>query len=75
MQSLACTVVCPECLGDGGHDVFTGGYCRHTGSPMTDWQECGLCDGRCEVDVPVEPIEMEDLENITDAVSVGISVG
>lgn len=55
-------VVCQACNGDGGWSYFTGGYCRFTGAADEAWEVCNYCGGKCEEEIEVEPITLEDME-------------
>lgn len=39
------TKPCPDCNGERGFAFETGSYCRETGVPDLEWEECALCDG------------------------------
>jgi len=57
-------IYCPECLGDGGFEMLGNDYDRNTGAPQTYWKKCDLCLGAGEIEISVDPIQMEDLEEI-----------
>lgn len=53
-------VVCERCGGDKGWDVpYDIDY--RDGGTIDRWVPCAACDETGEVEVEVEPIEMEDL--------------
>lgn len=54
-------MTCPDCYGAGGFDQ-PAGFDRHTGAVMTYWSRCELCRGAGRIEVPVEPIGMDDLD-------------
>lgn len=54
-------VECPCCGGDGGAEIWSG-YDPRDGQATGYWRTCECCEGRREVEVEVEPIEMEDLD-------------
>jgi len=57
-------IVCPHCGGDGGWETEPYEVCRQTGSVSGHWQRCRYCDGRGSYMQEVEPITLEDLEDI-----------
>jgi DnaJ-class molecular chaperone len=52
-------MTCPECNGDGGGEIVTG---HDPQGPITQWQRCGHCDGKGQIEQEVEPITLEDLD-------------
>lgn len=52
---------CPHCMGDKGHDVPYD-IDRRDGSTIDRWVPCRLCDATGDVEIEVEPVELEDLE-------------
>lgn len=53
-------IQCLDCGGDGGWETLTH-YDPRDGSPCGYWTTCGACAGSGEMEIAVEPIEMEDL--------------
>lgn len=53
--------VCPECNGDG---CFDETYFRNDHSVGNRHSECSYCGGTGEIEVVVEPVTLEDLEDI-----------
>ncbi len=53
-------IPCEECGGDGGftypvsHDPFSN-------TIREAWDECRACDGTGQMEIEVEPIELEDI--------------
>lgn len=46
-------IPCSECGGDGGHHDFAG-----------HWARCSACIGKGEIEIELEPVTLEDLENV-----------
>jgi hypothetical protein len=55
-------VVCEACGGDRGHDVVSGYYPWGT---TGRWVPCTACDATGEIEVEVEPIDLDDLAAIS----------
>lgn len=51
--------VCPHCGGDKGHDVPYD-IDRRDGSTIDRWVPCLLCGATGDIEIEVEPIELED---------------
>ena len=45
-------IPCPACGGDKGHHDFAG-----------HWTRCDACDATGDIEVELEPVELDDLEN------------
>jgi hypothetical protein len=56
-------IPCPECGGDGGWAVPID-VDRRDGSLIERWDRCYAREATGEVEIEVEPIEMEDLESV-----------
>lgn len=52
-------IVCPHCGGDKGHDVPVD-IDRRDGSLITHWRPCLYCGAEGDIEIEVEPIELED---------------
>ena len=57
-------VECEVCEGEGAWEVHTGGYDPHDGSPNGYMKECTYCKGTGRFWEQVEPITIEDLEEM-----------
>lgn len=49
---------CPDCGGDKGWEVFTGGYNPRNGEPHTRWEPC--CETG-EIEIETLPLDLDDL--------------
>ena len=56
-------LTCEACGGDGGWDVEST-FNPFTGNIGYRSLECRACDGFGEIEIGLEPIEMEDLDDI-----------
>lgn len=54
-------IVCPDCGGDGGFDAPVS-MNPVSGAITSRWIECGLCEGRGEVEPA--PTELQDEEDL-----------
>jgi hypothetical protein len=52
---------CPACGGDKGH-AYPVDIDRRDGSLIERWQHCEVCEATGEIEVELEPVELEDLE-------------
>jgi hypothetical protein len=59
-------IECPECGGEGGHETLTH-YDPRNGEPCGYWTTCGVCEGKREVEITVEPITLDDLDAALEA--------
>lgn len=53
-------IECPFCNGEGGQETITG-YNPRNGEQTGYWTACHACEGKKEIEIEVEPIEMGDL--------------
>jgi uncharacterized Zn finger protein len=53
-------IPCPRCGGDRGFDV-PHDINRYNGDLLTHWVECRECGGQGDIEIELDPIEMEDL--------------
>jgi hypothetical protein len=51
---------CPACRGDKGH-AYPIDIDRRDGSLIEGWQDCSTCGAEGEIEVELEPIELDDL--------------
>lgn len=56
-----CWNACPACGGEG-QTVTETGIDRTTGAVMERFEPCDMCAGKGEIEQPVEPVTLEDLE-------------
>ena len=54
-------IPCPVCGGDRGHAIPVD-INRRNGELIERWQSCEACEATGEIEVELEPIELEDLE-------------
>jgi hypothetical protein len=62
-QEQTCFNPCPACEGEG---VLTRviDWDRMTGAPMEDYAPCHVCNGNGEIEEPVQPVTLDDLDAI-----------
>lgn len=57
---------CPACMGDKGH-AYPVDIDRRDGSLIEAWADCVTCDATGDVEIELEPVELEDLEPLVPA--------
>lgn len=67
------TIPCERCGGDKGFDV-PHDIDRRDGGLITHWVECSACGGTGDMEIEIEPIDIEDLDAMSGCINCGASL-